>query len=86
MSIRVKTALIIIAIAFIITAANFGSSYLLTQRTLVETMEKELSLALNIADGLVTTKIDLIEADAETVAARLKTTYGAELQKVMQEQ
>ncbi|GHV83353.1 hypothetical protein AGMMS50212_06930 [Spirochaetia bacterium] len=86
MSIRVKTALMIIGIVLLITAANLGTSFIFTDKTLVETMNSDLSLALNIADDLVSTRINLLKSDAQTVAERLKAAPNTELEEVMREQ
>ena len=48
-----KAALIVIAIAFVITAVNLGFSLILTRQSLTETMSADISLARDIANNLV---------------------------------
>ncbi|MCL2791197.1 MAG: ATP-binding protein [Desulfobulbus sp.] len=84
---RVKAALIIIAIAFAITVADFGSSLILTRQSLTETMGKDISLALDIANDLVSTRISLYKSNAQTVAERLMQANSTdEMKTVMREQ
>ena len=71
---RMKVVLIVIAIAFVITAVNFGSSLALTRRSLTETISQDISLALDIANDLVSTRINLYKSHAQTVAERLLNT------------
>ena len=71
MSLRAKTALIIIIIVLIITSVSFISNLSFTKQKMTEVMEHDLALALDIADDLVSTKIRLLIADADTVAERL---------------
>ena len=84
---RIKAALIIIIIAMIITFASFGSSMALTNRSLTGMMGQDITLALNIANDLISTRIRLYESDAHTVAERLmKTGSREELVEAMCEQ
>ena len=70
-SMRTKAAFLIVVIVLIVSAINFASSMFFTQRGLINTMEKNMVLARDIADSLVTTTIDLLKSDALTVAERL---------------
>ena len=84
---RLKAALIIIVIAFFITAANFGFSLILTRQNLTEAMNADISLARDIANDLVSAKIRLYKSNAQAVAERLMKTYGPEvMEEVMREQ
>ena len=85
-SVQAKAALYLIVIVIVITVANFLSSFLFTQRNLLETIEKELVLARNIADDLVSTRISLLESDAHTVAERVAAADDDDLVKIMREQ
>jgi signal transduction histidine kinase/DNA-binding response OmpR family regulator/HPt (histidine-containing phosphotransfer) domain-containing protein len=71
MSMRVRAALVIMAIVFVITVAYLVLSLSFTRQNMVKTIQQELSLAIEIADDLVTTKINLLELDAAMVAERL---------------
>ena len=71
MSLRVKAALFIITIVSVITAAMYLTNLSFTRKKITESMEQDLALALDIANDLVSTKIRLLKADAETVAERL---------------
>ena len=83
MLMRIKAALIIMAIVFAFTAASFFLSLSLTQRHMTDMMEQELALALDIADSEVSTNIRLVKANAETMAARLGTASETEMTEVM---
>ena len=81
---RMRVAIVIILIFVAATAANFFSSLFFTTRSITETMEQELSLALDIADTVVATKIELLKSNAEIVAARLLfAAPDEELQEVL---
>ena len=71
MSLRLKAALIMVSIVFVLTAASFLSNFTFTRRQMTEAMEQDLALALAIANDLISTRIRLLVADADTVAGRL---------------
>ena len=84
---RKRITLIIIAITSVITAANFGSNLYFTRQGQKEIMEKDTFFALNIAEGLVSSKISLLSSNAQTVAERLlKANSSGEMESTMQEQ
>ena len=84
---RFKAALIIIVIAFAITAVNFGSSLILTRQSLTQTTSDDISLARDIANDFVSTRISLYKSNAHTVAERLmKTDSPKAMEAVMREQ
>ena len=83
MSMRVKAALVIIAIVLAFTAASFLFSLSFTQMHMTDTIEQELSLALEIADTLVSTNISLLKSNAEIVAARLGAFSDTEITDLM---
>jgi signal transduction histidine kinase/CheY-like chemotaxis protein/HPt (histidine-containing phosphotransfer) domain-containing protein len=68
---RVKAALVIMSIVFVITAAYLVLSLSFTRQNMGKTIEQELSLAIEIANDLVATKIKLLESNAAMVAERL---------------
>ena len=78
MSMRVKAALVIMLIFLAVTTANYFSSIIFTTQSITDTMEQELSLALDIADTVVATQIVLLKSNAETVAERLMKCESAE--------
>lgn len=84
---RVKVALIIIVIAFIIISANLASSMLMARQSLTETMAQDIIVLLHIADDLVSTKINLFKSNAQTIAERLmRKETEEEMLNVMREQ
>ncbi|MCL2244557.1 MAG: ATP-binding protein [Treponema sp.] len=80
---RFKAALTIIVIAFVITAINFGSSIILTGNTLNATMSEDISLARDIANDFVSTRIGLYKSNAQTAAVRLMKTDSPESMEVV---
>ena len=83
---RLIAALIIIAVAFVITAVNFGSSLILTRNTLDVTMSEDISLARDIADDFISNRIWLYKSNARTAAERLmKIDNVAAMENVMNE-
>ena len=83
MSMRIKAALVIIAVVFVFTVANFFLSVSFTRQHLTDTMEQELYLALDIADTMISAKIDLLKSNAESIAERLEHFTTAEMQAEM---
>ncbi|MCL2806754.1 MAG: ATP-binding protein [Coriobacteriia bacterium] len=82
-----KATIIIILIAFAVTAANLGTSLVLTRQSLTETMGKDISLALDIANDLVSTKISLYKSNAHTIAERLHhASTPVQMESIMHEQ
>jgi signal transduction histidine kinase/DNA-binding NarL/FixJ family response regulator/HPt (histidine-containing phosphotransfer) domain-containing protein len=87
MSIRVKAALTIMSIVFVITAAYLVLSLSFTRQNMVKTIEQDLSIAIEIANDLVATKISLLELDAAMVAERLlKADSVEEMTELMKSQ
>ena len=84
LSLRLKVFLVLLLVVFIITAANYSSSLIFTKQSISDVMEKELSLALDIADTVVTTKIGLLKSNAEIIAARLANIETSDLQQAME--
>ena len=83
MSMRIKAGSIIMAVVFAFTAASLILSLSFTQTHMTQIMEQELTLALEIADTLVSTKISLLKSNAEVVAARLEAASDAEMTGIM---
>ena len=84
MSVRVEAALTIMGIIFVVTVANFFSNLFFTRKSITEAVEQDLTLAIDITDGLVATKIQLIKTNGTTVAERLlKADSVAEMVEIM---
>ena len=77
-SMRLKVALIIMLIVFAITMANYFSSLTFTARNIEKSMEHELTLALDIAENVVDTKIGLLKSNTETIAERIQDAGSVE--------
>ena len=87
MSMRIKTAIVIILIVFAITAASYVSSLLFTTKNIVSTMENDQALLRNIADNLIGTKIELMKSNASgTVQKLLDARSGEEWPDIMKAQ
>jgi len=87
MSLRIKSALVIGSIVLGFTVASFLTNLSFTRQKMIEAMEQDLALALSIADDLISTRIRLLKADAETVAERLlKLDTEEEMEGVMASQ
>ena len=71
MSIRIRAALITMLIVLVIAAASFVSNLFFINDSIAEVEEHDLSLSVDIADSLVSTKMALIKANGSTVAERL---------------
>ncbi|MCL2789948.1 MAG: ATP-binding protein [Desulfobulbus sp.] len=85
MSIPVKVALVIISIVVVFTVALTGTSILLTQNSLEEMTRNDLRAVVEIAGDFFGTKITLLKADAETVAAKLANAPPNKLPEVFQQ-
>ncbi len=86
MPIRVKTALILIAIILFIAATNFFSGLRFTESALRRTMEKDLEFAIGIADSLLSTRMNQIKAEAIAVAEELgNAVSNEETRRLMEE-
>ena len=75
---RKKAAFVIMAIFFTVTSVNFLISYLFTNNNIHEANEQQLSFALDIADNLVATQMNLLRSDARTISERLLKSDTAE--------
>ncbi|MCL2602849.1 MAG: ATP-binding protein [Defluviitaleaceae bacterium] len=78
MTMRMKAAMLIMAIVFAFTAASFILSVTFTRRNMTEVIQNELTLALDIADSLVSTKIELLRTNAANIAAQLYKEESAD--------
>ena len=72
MSVRSKVYVIIIIVIVIVTAASFLTSFAFAGRSLSVATERDLSFAIDVADGLVSNKIQLLKANAGAMAERLQ--------------
>ncbi|MDR1136664.1 MAG: response regulator [Clostridiales Family XIII bacterium] len=86
MSIRVKVFLVIAGIVVLITAANMGMGMLFTQDRLLETVESDMTAVVSIADELVTSRLNLLKADAESAAQKIINAGSNKLRAAMEEQ
>ncbi|MDR0859308.1 MAG: response regulator [Oscillospiraceae bacterium] len=87
MSIRVKVVAIIFAVAFIVVAFSTVVGLIFIQDGFEKTTENDMSELAGVADKLISSKIDLVKADAQTVAERIAgLPAGSGLQKVMRSQ
>ena len=75
---RLKAALIIVSIVIIITTASYFLNTYFTKKNLAQNMQRDLSLALDIADDLVSTRIKLLQADASLITERLVNAASPE--------
>ncbi|MCL2704864.1 MAG: ATP-binding protein [Spirochaetaceae bacterium] len=75
---RIKAALVIMAIIFAFTTASYFLSLSFTKQNLTKAMEQEFSLTLDVADTVVATKISLLKSNTETVAERLLNANSVE--------
>ena len=71
MSVRTKNVITIVIIIFVMTTAYYIFGISFTRQRLNEAMEEDLSLALDIADDYISTKIDQITTNAAIMAERL---------------
>ena len=78
MSMKIRAALVILLVIVVVTAANYFSSIIFTTQSIRDIMEEQLNLALDIADTVVVTKIELLKSNAETIAARLHKSGSPE--------
>jgi len=84
---RTKAALLIIVMTFVIIALNLGFNLYLTRGSLTESLSKDAELALEIANGLVSSKIDAYETSARKIAANLSKADTPESMEIaMREQ
>ena len=72
MSMRVKNALTIIVVVFLITTANYFLGIVSITRSLTGAMEEDLYLALDIADDYISSKIDQISENASIIAEHIQ--------------
>ena len=81
---RIKAAFIIIAIVFVVSITSFLTNFLFTRQSITDAVDQDLSLAIDIADNLVSSKMLLIKANGATVAARLmKAGSNEEMSEIM---
>ncbi|GHU30350.1 hypothetical protein AGMMS50256_17110 [Betaproteobacteria bacterium] len=86
MSIRIKVILAIILIAITIIVLSLGTGQFFVRSNLEKTIEDDMSVVADVADMLVSTKIDLLKADAANAARYLLESPEEDLQRVLREQ
>ena len=82
-SMRIRVALVMMAIFIVVTLTYFFLSLALIRISITDVIEKELLLALDIADTVVTTKIELLKSNAETISVRLMDLNPQDMEDVM---
>ena len=81
---RTKATLILVSIVLIIIAIGFITNFVFISRSVKDAMDQDLSMAIDIADNLVSTRIQLIKAKGSIVAERLlKAGSDAEMTEIM---
>ncbi|MCL1837458.1 MAG: ATP-binding protein, partial [Treponema sp.] len=84
MSLRIKAALIIMAIVLVVAAMSLITNFLFTSQNITDAADQDMALALDFADNLVSTKMQLIKANGATVAERLlQTDSPGEMTEIM---
>jgi signal transduction histidine kinase/DNA-binding response OmpR family regulator/HPt (histidine-containing phosphotransfer) domain-containing protein len=86
MSVRVKTILSIILIAIIIIVFGLGAGFVLVKGKLEHTIESDMGVVADIANKMITTQINLLKADAYTMAQDILNVPDRELPEVLLKQ
>ena len=87
MSMRSEAALTIFVIIFVVTAVNLFSNLFFTRKSITEAVEQDLKLAIDIADGLVGAKIQLLKTNGNSIAENLlKADSAKEMTEIMAEE
>jgi len=71
MSMRLRAAAAILSIILVFTVASYYSNMYFNKNTIREAIKQDLALARDVADALASAKIELLLADASTLAERL---------------
>ena len=82
MSRRIKAILIIIPIAVTIVVFGTGAGLIFVQGNLEKNIESDMTAVADIADGLITAKIDLLKADVSIAAQLIRNAADREIQDV----
>ena len=73
-------------VVVVVITASFSTSLITANRNLTRTLENDLSFAVEIADGLISNRMQLLKSNAETMAERLlRATSNEELSQIMME-
>ncbi|GHV53813.1 hypothetical protein FACS1894216_12530 [Synergistales bacterium] len=83
---RIKVISIIIIIAVTIIVFGVGTGLIFVRGNLEKTIENDMYAVANIADRLISTKIDLLKADAATAAWNIITAAPDDVSGVLKEQ
>ncbi|MCL2122575.1 MAG: ATP-binding protein [Desulfovibrionaceae bacterium] len=78
MAMRLKAFAAITLVVFAVTAANFFTSLSFTSRGLTDALTQDMAFAVEITEGLLSNKIQLIKSSAATMAAHLLRTGSNE--------
>ncbi|MCL2029499.1 MAG: hypothetical protein FWG97_03705, partial [Deltaproteobacteria bacterium] len=86
MSIRLKALIMIVLVVTALITSGFFVSLYFTNQSLGDTIEQDLSFAIEVAEGLISAKIQLIKSKAAHVAERLlKAASPEEMQAIMRD-
>jgi signal transduction histidine kinase/CheY-like chemotaxis protein len=77
--------LVIVLVAVVIIVFSAGAGLIFTQRGMEKTIRDELTAIANVADKLITTKIDLLKADAREMAWHLIDLGGKNFHQALEE-
>ncbi|MDR2770687.1 MAG: response regulator [Clostridiales Family XIII bacterium] len=86
MSLRLKVFSVIVSVVALVTAANMGMSLYFAQARLLDTVESDMSVVADIADELITNKINLLKVNAAAAARQLAGVSDAALRDALREQ
>ncbi|MDR2825735.1 MAG: histidine kinase, partial [Deltaproteobacteria bacterium] len=83
MSMRIKVMLTIVLTAITIVVFGMGSGLVFVRGNLEKTIESDMTVVANIADGLITNAVNLLKADASAVSQHLLKASPDEFQSVL---
>ena len=84
MSMRIKAALIIMMVVIVIAVTSLITNFLFIRQNITDAVDQDLSLAIDFADNLISTKMQLIKANGAIVAERLlKANSKEEMSEIM---
>ncbi|GHS89066.1 hypothetical protein AGMMS49957_11630 [Synergistales bacterium] len=86
MSIRIKVIFIIILMTVMIIVFAIGTGQVFVRSNLEQTIENDMYVVARLADRVITTEIDLLKADAATVAQHIINAPEDDLRRILKEQ
>ena len=83
-SIRVKVTLVLMTIVMVVTSVHVGMGLLAMQDRLIETVREDVTVIADVADRLISTHTELLNAETKNIAEKLAGVSNSKIKNFLE--